>query len=176
MVATLPDLVVPGFGAVGEVLVKIKEICVKIHDSKNACKRISMQLHDIFDEIMKLQSRQRIPSTCSKAITKYVGVLMDFTEFLERHQDKKGLEKLKERCKLPSKLERIQSDVEMLFRMLNLGTADMVASLKLRFEDEQREQRRELAKLSADTSIIRKEILGYRETMHKILSLLYSYQ
>jgi hypothetical protein len=114
------DMIIPGSGAIADVLLSISEMCSEMSEGQDVCKRVHSRLKDLFDEMDKMAAKGQLPSSDTRE--KYAGVVASYVKYVDAYRGNSLVDRLVKRQTMLDELNEIYGDVERLFQLLNLAT------------------------------------------------------
>ncbi|KAG2764680.1 hypothetical protein Pcac1_g23758 [Phytophthora cactorum] len=125
-------------------------------ESQESCARLHQRLKDIFDELLKMEKRKRLPS--STALDKYVRVVANYLQYLEHYRGKKLILRLIEHQKMMGELLLINEEVDTLFKILGLAGIDAMMEWRQVWTADQRVQQELMTTMGANTATVMGEL------------------
>ncbi|KAG6968539.1 hypothetical protein JG688_00005767 [Phytophthora aleatoria] len=167
--SVLLDLVIPGSETVVDVLKAIVGVCIEMKESQESCARLHQRLKDIFDELLKMEKRKRLPS--STALDKYVRVVANYLQYLEHYRGKKLILRLIEHQKMMGELLLINEEVDTLFKILGLAGIDAMMEWRQVWTADQRVQQELMTTMVANTATVMGELQNTRAQLEAMMLL-----
>ncbi|RLN94061.1 hypothetical protein BBJ28_00026153, partial [Nothophytophthora sp. Chile5] len=163
------DLAVPGAGSVATALVKILQLCSKMKEGQDACRRVHARLQEILTELQAMEERGQLPPR--DALDKYVAVVSEYLQYLERYCDKTLVSRLLKHQAMMAALLTINEDVDKLFRMPNLAATAAVMDWKQQWETNRCAQKQAMAAMAENGTVVLRELPDTRAQVEAVLLL-----
>lgn len=168
---SLLDLVVPGAGTIVKVPAKAYKLCQEMKEGQDSCIQSHGRLTAIFKELEQMEERNELPP--SESLVKYVDVVNRFLLLLMAYRDQKLLSRLVQHSGMMKKLQQINENIDMLFKLLNLASTAAMMDWKNQWELGRREQERSIATLVANSAAVLEELRDPRALLEALATLKY---
>ncbi|GAB9470581.1 Serine/threonine protein kinase [Globisporangium polare] len=153
------DFVVPGIGGtIVNALDTLGSLCYEMKENEVMCRRVFERLQFVWDELQKIEDEGMLRD--NQVLPKYGAAIANFMNFLKKHSRKKLLSRLASSRKLAEEVQEFHTEIDFLFKLLNLVHIAEMSAWKMQWEKDQLIQREQMQQLVNNTHLIASELRG----------------
>ncbi|TYZ62836.1 hypothetical protein PybrP1_002052 [[Pythium] brassicae (nom. inval.)] len=153
------EFVVPGIGGtIFLALDTMSSLCYEMKENEVMCRRVLERLQFVWDELQKIQDENMLRD--NQVLPKFGGAINNFMTFLKKHSRKKLLSRLASSRKLAEEVQEFHTEIDFLFKLLNLVHIAEMSAWKQQWEQDQKIQRELMQQLVNNTHLISSELHG----------------
>jgi hypothetical protein len=165
------EFVIPELGeAISEALGNVLEFIQEVKENEEICRRVYERMKFVNDELYKITDETVLRQ--NRVLFMYGRTIADFLKFLKRQSQKSLIKRLASNRKVVDAIQDFHSDMDELFRLLNIAHMVEMAKWKGEWEEDRKRIHKQMADILANGQTIHAEIQNSGSTLKEGLAMI----
>ncbi|GMF29749.1 unnamed protein product [Phytophthora fragariaefolia] len=165
------EFVIPELGeAISEALGNVLGLVKEMKENEELCRRVYDRMAFVNDELYKITDETALRQ--NRVLFMYGRTISDFLKFLKRQSQKSLIKRLASNRKVVAAVQDFHSDLDELFKLLNIAHMLEMAKWKLEWQQDQQRVRRQMTDILANGQSIRAEIQNSGSSLQEGLAMI----
>ncbi|KAL3659234.1 hypothetical protein V7S43_015812 [Phytophthora oleae] len=165
------EFVIPELGeAITEALGNVLEFIQEMKENEEICRRVFERMKFVNEELYKITDETALRQ--NRVLFMYGRTISDFLKFLKRQSQKSLIKRLASNRKVVAAIQDFHSDMDELFKLLNIAHMVEMAKWKQEWEEDRKHIHQQMAEILANGQTIHAEIQNSGSTLKEGLAMI----
>ncbi|KAG2770296.1 hypothetical protein JG687_00013917 [Phytophthora cactorum] len=165
------EFMIPELGeAISEALGNVFEFIQEMKENEEICRRVYERMKFVNEELYKITDETVLRQ--NRVLFMYGRTISDFLTFLKRQSQKSLIKRLASNRKVVDAIQDFHSDMDGLFKLLNIAHMAEMAKWKQEWEEDRKRIHHQMAEILANGQSIHAEIQNSGATLKEGLAMI----
>ncbi|ETM00705.1 serine/threonine protein kinase [Phytophthora nicotianae] len=165
------EFVIPELGeAISEALGNVFDFIREMKENEEICRRVYERMHFVNEELYKITDDTVLRQ--NRVLFMYGRTIAEFLKFLQRQSQKSLIKRLASNRKVVEAIQDFHSDMDELFKLLNISHMVEMAKWKQEWEQDRKRIHQQMDELLASTQSIQTEVQNHGATLREGLAMI----
>ncbi|KAG6612046.1 Serine/threonine protein kinase [Phytophthora cinnamomi] len=169
--SVVAEFVIPELGAaISDALSNVLDFVQEMKENEEICHRVYERMKFVHEELYKITDETALRQ--NRVLFMYGRTISDFLKFLKRQSQKGLIKRLASNRKVVAAVQDFHTDLDELFKLLNIAHMVEMARWKKEWEQDQQRIRRQMADILSNGQTIHAEIQSSGSALQEGLAMI----